>query len=216
MQKPTVAAGGAPASVTEFWEGHYTQREQIWSGRPNQRLVDEMQSLPPGTALDLGCGEGADAVWLAEQGWNVVAVDVSTTALARAAKTAEARGVADRIDWRVSDLGGAFPAGQYDLVNAAYLLSPVALPRVEILKAAAGAVRPGGVLLILSHTGFPPGAAVPDHHVTFPTPQEQLADLDLPADEWTVEAAEDFDCPTNGREGVPATRTDNVLRLRRR
>jgi SAM-dependent methyltransferase len=204
------------ASVSEFWEQHYGQREQIWSGQPNQRLVDEVRGLPPATALDLGCGEGADAVWLAEQGWDVVAVDVSATALSRAAQAAEARGLADRIEWRSCDLGAEFPEGQYDLVNAAYLLSPVALPRVEILRSAARAVRPGGVVLILSHTGFPPGADVPDHRVTFPTPQEQLDALDLPPDDWTVEAAEDFECSMKGREGAPTTRIDNILRLRRR
>lgn len=210
------SASEEAASVSEFWEQHYGQREQIWSGKPNQRLVDEVQDLHAGTALDLGCGEGADAVWLAEQGWNVVAVDVSTTALKRAAKAAEVRGIAAGIEWRVCDLGVEFPQGQYDLVTAAYLLSPVALPRLEILKAAAGSVRPGGVLLILSHTGFPPGADVPDRHdVTFPTPQEQLDALDLPPGEWTVEAAEDFACAMN-REGAPATRIDNFLRLRRR
>lgn len=209
-------ASAASTAVTDFWEQHYGQRNQIWSGRPNQRLVDEVASLRSGTALDLGCGEGADAIWLAEQGWDVVAVDVSPTALERAAMAAAERGVAERIDWRVCDLGAEFPAGQYDLVNAAYLLSPVALPRTEILKAAAESVRPGGVLLILSHTGFPPGANAPHHDFTFPTPQQQLAQLDLPDDEWIVEAAEDFEASMHGREGMPATRIDNVLRLRRR
>ena len=202
------------AEVSEFWEQHYGQREQIWSGQPNQRLVEEVADLQPGRALDLGCGEGADAVWLAEQGWDVVAVDVSATALDRAAEAASARGLAGRIDWRKCDLGDEFPDGEYDLVNAAYLLSPVALPREEILRAAANAIRPGGVLLIVSHAGFPPGAAKPDHHITFPTRDEQLAALALPADEWTVEASEEFEVPMK-RDGAPTTRLDNVLRLRR-
>ena len=205
----------SPDPVSAFWEQHYGQRNQIWSGQPNQRLVQEAADLPPGTALDLGCGEGADAVWLAEKGWKVVAVDVSATALERAAQAAEARGVADRIEWQHRDLGGAFPDGKYDLVNAAYLLSPVHLPRTQILRTAAEAVRPGGLLLVVSHTGFPPGAPAPDHPVTFPTPEEQLADLDLPAGEWAVEASEEFECPMTGRDGTPTTRIDNVLRLRR-
>lgn len=205
----------AATSITDFWEQHYGQRDQIWSGQPNRRLVDEVADMRPGTALDLGCGEGADAIWLAEQGWNVVAVDVSPTALRRAAKAAAEQGVAERIDWRPCDLGSEFPEGQYDFVNAAYLLSPVALPRVEILKAAAEAVRSGGVLLILSHTGFPPGSNAPHHDMRFPTPHEQLAELGLPEGEWSVEAAEDFECPTSDREGMPPTRIDNVLRLRR-
>jgi thioredoxin reductase/SAM-dependent methyltransferase len=215
ISRPDVAADGAPTSVSEFWERHYGQREQIWSGSPNQRLVDEVCQMQPGTALDLGCGEGADAVWLAERGWNVVAADVSTTALARGAQAAADRGVADRIDWRACDVGADFPDGEYDLVNAAYLLSPVTLPRVEILKAAARAVRPGGVLLILSHAGFPPGADAPDHHIDFPTPHEQLDAFELSPDEWIVEAAEEFEAAMH-RSGLPATRVDNVLRLHRR
>ena len=212
---PHAEKDASPASSTEFWEQHYGQRDQIWSGEPNRRLVEEVADMHPGTALDLGCGEGADAIWLAEKGWDVVAVDVSATALARASQAAEARGVAGHIEWRVCDLGSLFPAGEYDLVNAAYLLSPVAFPREEVLTAAAGAVRPGGVLLILSHSSFPPGAGHPDHHIHFPTPQEQLASLELPPDQWTVEAAEEFEVSMS-REGAPATRTDNVLRLRRR
>ena len=214
IERPAGESGGA-AAVSDFWEQHYGQRNQIWSGAPNQRLVEEVATLRAGTALDLGCGEGADAIWLAEQGWDVVAVDVSTTALSRAAAAAEVRGVGDRIDWRTCDLGVEFPEGAYDLINAAYLLSPVALPRVEILKAAARALRPGGVLLILSHTGFPPGAGTPEHDFSFPTPEEQLASLELPPDEWVVEAAEEFDVAMK-REGAPTTRIDNVLRLRRR
>ena len=216
VENPDSRTGGSSASVSEFWEQHYGQREKVWSGQPNQRLVEEVRDMQPGTALDLGCGEGADAVWLAQQGWDVVAVDVSKIALARASQAADTRGVSDDIDWRVCDLGTEFPEGEYDLVNAAYLLSPVTLPRVEILKAAAGALRPGGVLLILSHTGFPPGAGKPDHHVTFPTPQEQLAALELEPEEWVVEAAEEFACPMTGRDSEPTRRIDNVLRLRRR
>ena len=216
VEDPRSGSDRDPASVSAFWEQHYGQRERVWSGNPNQRLVDEVREMHPGTALDLGCGEGADAIWLAENGWTVVAVDVSPTALARAAEAAEARGVAERIDWQHHDLGEEFPKGDYDLVSASFLLSPVHLPRTEILKAAARAVRPGGLLLILSHTGFPPSAAAPDHSVIFLTPQEQLADLDLPPEEWVVEAAEEFESAMKDPDGVPTTRIDNVLRLRRR
>ena len=76
-----------------FWEEHYLGHEQVWSGRPNPVLVDVVGSLPPGKVLDLGCGEGGDAVWLAEQGWRVTAADVSATALSRAAERAELKGL---------------------------------------------------------------------------------------------------------------------------
>lgn len=216
IEDPRSGPDGHPGSAGQYWDHRYGQHDRVWSGSPNQRLVQEVAGLRPGAALDLGCGEGADAVWLAESGWSVVAVDVSATALARGAAAAEARGIADRIDWQRHDLGVSFPAGEYDLVSAAYLLSPVHLPRTEILRTAARAVRAGGVLLLLSHTGFPPGAEAPDHAVTFLTPGEQLGELDLPAGAWTVEAAEEFESPMTGPDGVPTTRVDSVLRLRRR
>ncbi|MQA95954.1 MAG: methyltransferase domain-containing protein [Streptosporangiales bacterium] len=105
--------------------------------------------LTPGTALDLGCGEGADAIWLAEQGWTVTATDVSKVALDRAAAHARERGVT--VDWRRHDLAESFPEGTYDLVCAFFLHSPVDMPRDGILRSAAAAVAPGGVLLIVGH-----------------------------------------------------------------
>lgn len=89
----------------EFWESRYADRDQIWSGNPNQALVDTMSGRAPGEALDLGCGEGGDSVWLAEQGWRVTAVDVSATAIARGRELASRRDVPDgRISWLVEDL----------------------------------------------------------------------------------------------------------------
>src|SRR5882724_9759517 len=69
----------------EYWEGRYQEHDHIWSGKPNALLVREVAALPPGAALDLGCGEGGDAIWLAQQGWRVTAVDISATALRRGA-----------------------------------------------------------------------------------------------------------------------------------
>ena len=81
------------------WEEHYGERDRVWSGRVNVQFADVVADLTPGRALDLGCGEGADAVWLAERGWDVVAVDISDTALGRAREAARSRGVADRIEF---------------------------------------------------------------------------------------------------------------------
>lgn len=217
LETPRTAATGEEArSPAAFWDDRYGQSEQVWSGNPNQRLVEEVAGLPPGAALDLGCGEGADAVWLAEQGWRVVATDVSATALQRAAKAAAARGVEDRIDWQRHDLGSSFPQGEFDLVVAAYLLSPVALSRAAILRSAASAVRPGGCLVILGHRTAPPWA---DHHgrtVHFATFEEELASLDLPPLEWAVEVADEYERAVTAPDGTPGTRVDTVLRLRRR
>jgi 2-polyprenyl-3-methyl-5-hydroxy-6-metoxy-1,4-benzoquinol methylase len=123
-----------------FWEGHYHRRERVWSGRPNPVLVEVVGGLRPGTALDLGCGEGGDAIWLARQGWRVTAVDVSATALDRAAADAATAGIADRIDLRQHDLALAFPPGAFDLVSAKYLHSPIEFPRARVLQEAASAV----------------------------------------------------------------------------
>ena len=94
------------------WEEHYGERDRVWSGRVNVRLAEVASTLAPGAALDLGCGEGADACWLAERGWRVVAVDISDTALQRAAADADAHGLGDRIEFAQHDLPTAFPAAR--------------------------------------------------------------------------------------------------------
>ena len=107
------------------WEEHYTARPQVWSGRVNAQLADIAVDLDAAHALDLGCGEGADALWLAEHGWTVVAVDISTTALGRAHAVAESRGLTAQIDFQQCDLSSGFPDGSFDLVSAQFLHSPV-------------------------------------------------------------------------------------------
>ena len=142
---------GGCSRAERFWEGHYRGHERVWSGRANPVLMDVAGSLPAGTALDLGCGEGGDAIWLAQQGWRVIAVDVSATALSRASADAATAGVADRIDFQKHDLARTFPTGAFELVSAQYLHSPVEFPRDRVLRAAAHAVAPGGLLLIVDH-----------------------------------------------------------------
>jgi 2-polyprenyl-3-methyl-5-hydroxy-6-metoxy-1,4-benzoquinol methylase len=137
-----------------FWEAHYRNHARVWSGRANAVLVDVAASLPPGTALDLGCAEGGDALWLAQRGRQVTAVDVSATALRRAAAQAAAAGVEDQIDFQQHDLAHTFPVGSFTLVSAQFLQSPVEFSRSRVLQAAASAVTPGGLLLIVEHASI--------------------------------------------------------------
>jgi SAM-dependent methyltransferase len=198
----------------ELWDARYRESDQIFSGNPNTVLVREVDGMEPGRALDLGCGEGADAIWLARRGWHVTAVDISEVALERAAR--HAADVAERIDWQRHDLGTSFPEGSFDLVSAHFLHSPGDMPRERILRTAAGAVAEGGVLLIVGHAGFPPWEHDPPPGVHLPTPQEVLEDLDLPDGEWEVQVCEEHERVQTGPDGRPATRTDNTLRIRRR
>jgi SAM-dependent methyltransferase len=200
--------------MSDVWDARYAESDRVWSGRPNVVLVREVGTLPPGTALDLGCGEGADAVWLAQRGWRVVAVDISGVALARAAAHAAGAGVADRIEWQQRDLATSFPAGTFDLVSAQFLHSWGDLPREKILHTAAASVAPGGVLLIEGHSDA--GPFEHDHgDVHFPTPDEVVADLQLADGEWEVLLAAEHPRDQTGPDGIPAVRTDSTVMVRR-
>ncbi len=133
------------------WEERYSGPEKVWSGNPNAQLVAEVSGLTPGTALDVGCGEGGDVIWLARQGWTVTGADFSANALARAARHAEQAGVADRTDWWQVD-ARTFTAGgrSYDLVTSHFLHPPDG-GMVEVTRRLAAAVAPGGHLLVVGH-----------------------------------------------------------------
>lgn len=138
--------------TAEFWDARYATGS-IWSGNPNPVLVEKVESLTPGTALEVGSGEGADAIWLATRGWNVTAIDVSTVALERAAEHADAGGtaIASRITWQQADVANWDPAPhRYDLISAQFMHLP--RPMLTALhRRLAAAVRPGGTLLIVNH-----------------------------------------------------------------
>ena len=205
-----------PTEAARFWEDRYRDSDRVWSGNPNPLLVREATGLEPGTALDLGCGEGADAVWLAARGWRVTGVDISETALARAAAHAAEAGVADRTAWERHELGVSFPEGSYDLVSAQFLQSPVALDQDGVLSRAREAVAPGGTLLVVMHAGWPSWQHEHDHpfHAVFPTLEEVLDTLALP-DTWRVETCETVERSFPSPAGAPGTRADNVWRLTR-
>ncbi|MEU3183648.1 methyltransferase domain-containing protein [Streptomyces sp. NPDC006923] len=202
-------------SYEELWDARYSESERIWSGEPNTVLVREITGLEPGRALDLGCGEGGDAIWLAQRGWRVTATDISGVALERAARHAAEAGVGDLVDWQRHDLGASFPAGVFDLVSAHFLHSPGDMPREKILRTAASAVAPGGVLLVVGHSGFPAWERHPHPEVHFPTPDEVLASLELPDGQWEVQLSDEHERIQNGPDGQPTVRMDNALKVRR-
>jgi SAM-dependent methyltransferase len=193
------------------WDARYQESTRIWSGNPNVVLVAEVADLPPGRALDLGCGEGADAVWLAKRGWQVTAADISTVALARAAQHAEEAGVT--IDWQHHNLEKTFPEGEFDLVSVQFLHNWEEFSREQILKKAADAVAPGGILLIEGHMDHGPFQH-DGHHVRFPTPDEVIKALDLGTG-WQILKSEIHPREQTGPDGNPAIRTDSTVKLRR-
>lgn len=198
------------------WEEHYGEKDRVWSGWVNARLADVAEGMSPGRALDLGCGEGGDALWLAERGWHVIAVDISETALQRAAADAHARGIDDRIDFQQHDLSKSFPAGAFDLVSAQFLHSTVPLDRPRILKQAASAVLAGGVLLIVDHAGPPPWSSKLDHHHEFPSAEEVIGSLHLPDGQWERVRVESVERQAARPDGETVPWVDNVMVLRRR
>lgn len=133
------------------WEERYAGEERIWSGNPNTQLVTEVSEMTPGTALDVGCGEGGDVIWLARRGWRVTGADFAANGLARAARNAAEAGVADRTEWWQVD-ARTFAAGgrSYDLVTTHFLHPPDG-GMVEVTRRLAGAVAPGGHLLVVGH-----------------------------------------------------------------
>lgn len=195
------------------WEQRYGESERIWSGRVNARLIEFAGDLRPGRALDLGAGEGADAIWLATRGWQVVAVDISETALVRAAE--DAGELAARIEFLPLDLNVSFPDGEFNLVSAQFLHSHAALDRESILRRAAGAVAPGGTLLIVDHGEAPPWASgLGGHHHEFPSAAQVLDELALGPD-WQVLTCGPAERDAIGPDGKPAHLLDNVIVVKR-
>lgn len=131
------------------WNQRYAGAELVWTARPNRFLVAETDGLEPGSALDIACGEGRNAVWLAERGWRVTGVDFSEVAIEKARRLAAARGVDG--EWLAADLRDYRPpARAFDLVLVFYLQVPAELRR-PILRAAAEAVADGGTFLLVGH-----------------------------------------------------------------
>ncbi|MFF4597702.1 class I SAM-dependent methyltransferase [Amycolatopsis sp. NPDC001319] len=188
---------------TESWDEMYRGRAQVFSGEPNGVLVAEAAGLAPGEALDVGCGEGADAVWLARRGWRVTAVDVAETALRRGAAAAHGSDVAGRVAWTRADLSTtALPAGVFDLVSVQYF--PLRhQPEHEALNRLLASVAPGGTLLVAGHDPGDEGVDYADYYRP-----DEIAGL---LDGWTILVHESRPRTRPGPEGTHHTR-DVVLR----
>jgi SAM-dependent methyltransferase len=192
------------------WDERYSAAEQVWSGEPNGALVAQVADLPPGRVLDVGCGEGADAIWLAQRGWQVTALDVSQVALTRAAAAAERAGVA--VTWVHAGLVEADLApGGFDLVSAQYPALRKT-PGHDAERALLAAVAPGGTLLVVHHADFHDDAhADSAAHGGF-DPADYVSPADVAAvldGAWTV--AVDERRPRHVSAGAGAGHTHDVV-----
>ncbi len=200
----------------DFWEQRWSQAlrehgDRVTQRPPNAHLIAELADLPPGRALDAGCGHGSDTLWLAARGWRVTAVDFAATALAHARTTAEAMGpdIVERIDWVEADLGAWTPQrDEYDLVVCLYV--HVAGSVEEMVARMATGVAVGGTLFLVGHRPIDPGngaetAAAGQVQVSV---EAALAALD--PGEWDPIVAEERPRPVAG------SGADAVIRARRR
>ena len=219
---PTFAAGGgrarasAPTSWdTAEWEERYRSRDAVWTSEPNTQLVTESAQLTPGKALDVGCGEGADAVHLARQGWTVTAVDISETAVSRGRERASRHGseIASRIEWRVDDAtSSAMTGGSFDLVTAHFAHPEAGI--ATLVRQLGRLVAKEGVLLVVGHD--PSDPHVQEHPRLSQTAfRAEEAALGLDDEVWEVEIAQVRARPATDGDGNPTIRHDAVLRARR-
>ncbi|MGW4947809.1 class I SAM-dependent methyltransferase [Actinoplanes sp. NPDC004185] len=179
----------------DYWEHHW---HQAHPGAPatHPYLARETSGLIPGTALDAGCGTGAEAVWLASHGWQVTAADISAAALARAAEQPGA----ENVRWVQSDLTTWYPDTRFDLVTTHY--AHPAMPQLAFYQRLSGWVAPGGTLLIVGHLHSPAAKAV-----------VKLADITatLDSSQWHIATAEEHERTAGGH-----SLQDVVVRATRR
>jgi SAM-dependent methyltransferase len=182
----------------EDWDRRYAETELLWSAGPNRFLVAEASALPPGRALDLACGEGRNAVWLAQRGWRVTGVDFSGVAVAKARERVAAEGLDVAV--ACDDLLAYEPERQaYDLVLVFYLQLP-ADERAVVLERAAAAVAPGGTFLLVGHdsTNLTEGVGGPSDASLLYTPDDvarELPGLEIEKAERVLRDVEDADRP---------------------
>ena len=206
----------SPRSATEVdaagWDERYDTAEFVWATDPNRFLPAEVEGLRPGRALDVACGEGRNAVWLATQGWDVTGIDFSAVGLAKAAQLAEHTGVA--AEWVVADAAAAFPEslGRFDLVVLFYAQMDQA-GRRSMLASSARALAPDGTLVWVAHdrTNLSDGVGGPQDASVLSGPDEVVADLLAAVPDLVVERAEVVRRPVAGAGDA----LDTLVRVRR-
>lgn len=213
-----IRAAARPSANEADWDHRYGG-EQIWSGNPNGTLVKEIIGLAAGRALDVGAGEGGDALWLAEHGWKVTASDVSQRALDRVDDEAKRRGLHVERHHADANALGAYESAAFDLVSAQYASIP-RTPDGRGVRNLLHAVAPGGTLLVVGHDLEPMRAPIdtaahsrafdPDAYVRVDDFAAALADS--PA--WDVEVHEKRPRPA-GAASASHHVDDIVLRARR-
>ncbi len=214
-----IEAAARPSANEADWDHRYGG-DQMWSGNPNGTLVNQIGGLAAGRALDVGAGEGGDAVWLAEQGWNVTASDISQRALERVAAETQRRGLVIECHHADANALGAFDSGMYDLVSAQYASIP-RTPDGRAVRNLLNAVAPGGTLLIVSHDLEPMRSPIDTNEHSRPFDPDAYVRLDDFAaaladnSEWEIEAHEKRPRPP-GAASASHHVDDLVLRARRR
>jgi SAM-dependent methyltransferase len=161
------------------WDARYSSTDLVWGTEPNRFVAAELADLPPGRALDVACGEGRNAIWLARRGWFAVGVDFSAAAIDRARQLAQRAEVDGRTTFVVGDVtAGPLPAGQFDAVVVAYLQLPVP-DRTHAIRTSAERVTKGGTLLVVGHdaTNLADGFGGPQDPAVLFTPDDIVTDL---------------------------------------
>jgi len=214
-----VGTAGRPSPTVAEWDHRYSG-DRMWSGNPNGSLVKEVEAMTPGRALDIGAGEGGDAVWLAERGWKVTASDISSRALDRIAALADERGLA--VECTVADAAGPAPfePGAFDLVSAQYVPIPRS-PDARGIHNLLDAVAVGGTLVVVSHDPDALRSPRAGHggsgHGAFRDPDamvlvDHIAEVVADSPAWTIEVHEKRPRP----EGHGSTHVDDVILRARR
>lgn len=195
----------------DAWDERYAATELVWSAGPNTFVEQELSDLPAGKAVDLACGEGRNAIWLARRGWRVTAVDFSQVALDKGARLAGETG----IEWVCADVTG-WSGADYDLAVIAYL-QVEETARTTVVQRAFDALRPGGTLFVVAHdsTNLTEGTGGPQDARVLYTADDVLADLAGRA--LTVQRAERVarTVPTADGHGPAGTAWDALVRVRR-
>lgn len=195
------------------WEERYGTPDRVWSGNPNPQLVTEAEHLTPGTALDIGCGEGADVMWLAERGWTVTGLDFSRSGVDKAADVAREAGLSERTLFEQADIRTWQPTGSYDLISSQFmhLLDD---GMVALVPRLADVLRPGGTLLVVGH--HPSDLHTGLRHATRPgvlfTPEDLVPAIDADRFHVTGEVRE----REQVKDGQPVIVHDSVVIVRPR